>query len=256
MNKRGQLTIFILIAILIVTAVSSVFILRDSLIFTKIPKNAEPIYNSFFYCLEETGDIATLVVLAQGGTYEKGNLSKFNIYKLAKPISKNDSLKEIERNEGYGFTKENLGNSIEEFIKDSFNYCIDSVDFTRFDQEVVFDKFDINVDVKNKFIIMNLDFPIIVNKGNVSLYMENFVYRKKIDMGTMEDVVNKIVDESVKLNFPPYDLMDNLERKHGLDIDVEFVFEELAIENIIYSIKFEEENQLVVFDIHYDWYNI
>jgi hypothetical protein len=66
-GKRGQLTIFIIVAIVLVVAVAIFFIFRGSLIKSEIPKDMDPLYTSFLGCIEE--DTMTGIDLAetQGG---------------------------------------------------------------------------------------------------------------------------------------------------------------------------------------------
>jgi len=60
-NNKGQLTIFILIAVFVVGAVAVFFVFGDSLITTEIPVSIEPVYNTFLSCLEEVSPIRHLV---------------------------------------------------------------------------------------------------------------------------------------------------------------------------------------------------
>ena len=53
MNKKGQLTIFIIIAIFIVGAVTIFFISRESFTLIEIPSNIDPFSNHFFLCLQD-----------------------------------------------------------------------------------------------------------------------------------------------------------------------------------------------------------
>ncbi len=52
-SKRGQLTIFIIIAIIIVASVVAFLIFRDRLFGVQIPPSIQPAYNSFLSCLED-----------------------------------------------------------------------------------------------------------------------------------------------------------------------------------------------------------
>ncbi len=53
-NIRGQVTIFIIIAVLIVAGVAGYFLLRDKIVAQQIPETLEPIYLSFLLCLEDS----------------------------------------------------------------------------------------------------------------------------------------------------------------------------------------------------------
>ena len=52
-NKRGQVTIFIIVAVVVVVLAVSFFIFRDSIFQDNLPASIEPVYNTFLTCLEE-----------------------------------------------------------------------------------------------------------------------------------------------------------------------------------------------------------
>ena len=56
-NKRGQLTIFIIIAIVLVAGIGGFFLIRDKIMITRIPANIEPAYKTFLTCLEENAEV-------------------------------------------------------------------------------------------------------------------------------------------------------------------------------------------------------
>ena len=77
-NKQGQVTIFIIIAVIIIAAVAAFFIFRSSFITPPISANLEPVYNAFLACLEENTFEGVSTLEAQGGyielpEFESGN---------------------------------------------------------------------------------------------------------------------------------------------------------------------------------------
>ena len=46
-NKTGQVTIFIILAIVLVVGIGAVFLLRNKISIGKLPVSIEPIYNTF-----------------------------------------------------------------------------------------------------------------------------------------------------------------------------------------------------------------
>jgi hypothetical protein len=69
-NRRGQVTIFIIIAIVIIGAVAAFFIIRGVVTVAEIPANLEPVYNSFLACIEEDTLVGINMLEAQGGYIE------------------------------------------------------------------------------------------------------------------------------------------------------------------------------------------
>lgn len=66
-KKKGQVTIFIIIAILILAGVIVYFVLRDSTVETKIPVIFEPVHNTFMSCIREDVSTGISVLQSQGG---------------------------------------------------------------------------------------------------------------------------------------------------------------------------------------------
>src|SRR3989338_11545493 len=52
-NKLGQLTIFIIVAIVLVAGVAGYFMFRSGLFQGSIPSSIEPVYTSFLSCVED-----------------------------------------------------------------------------------------------------------------------------------------------------------------------------------------------------------
>lgn len=66
-SKRGQVTIFIIIAVILIALVGMFFAVRQSIVTTKIPIAIEPVYNSFLGCVEESVLSGVDVLESQGG---------------------------------------------------------------------------------------------------------------------------------------------------------------------------------------------
>ncbi len=69
-DKRGQVTIFIIIAVIIIAVVAAFFILRGRITPAAVPASLEPVYSSFLSCLEEDTAVGITVLESQGGYIE------------------------------------------------------------------------------------------------------------------------------------------------------------------------------------------
>ncbi len=77
-NRKGQLAIFIILAILLVAMVAVVFVFRNSIFPNRISSEMEPVYNTFINCLENDLVLGINVLESQGGyiylpEYEAGS---------------------------------------------------------------------------------------------------------------------------------------------------------------------------------------
>jgi len=66
-NQRGQVTIFVIVAIIIVVAIGIYFVLRSSFGQINIPASIEPAYTSFLSCVESDAYTGIDVLESQGG---------------------------------------------------------------------------------------------------------------------------------------------------------------------------------------------
>lgn len=66
-NKRGQLAIFIIIAIILVAAVALSFVFRNTLQEQKIPSDIQPVYNQFLTCIEDNALSGISALESQAG---------------------------------------------------------------------------------------------------------------------------------------------------------------------------------------------
>jgi hypothetical protein len=82
-NKRGQVTIFIILAIVIVGGVIAYFLLRDTLV-EDIPEDMRPVYDYYLSCLEDTTRQGVSLLGEQGGYIE---LPKFEPGSAYAPFS-------------------------------------------------------------------------------------------------------------------------------------------------------------------------
>jgi hypothetical protein len=70
MNRRGQVTLFIIIAIIVVVGILSYFFLRDRIGGVDIPVEFVPVYEYYLNCLEETSRQGISLLGEQGGYIE------------------------------------------------------------------------------------------------------------------------------------------------------------------------------------------
>jgi hypothetical protein len=79
-SKKGQVTIFIIIAIVIIAAIAAFFIFRSNLpVTTQIPQEFQPAYNTFLSCLQNNVQSGISILESQGGyiylpQFEPGSL--------------------------------------------------------------------------------------------------------------------------------------------------------------------------------------
>jgi len=131
-KKRGQVTIFILIAIVIIGGAVVFYSYRDSIIGEKIPVSIEPVYNNFLSCLESKILTGIDILESQAGyiylpDFEPGSKympfsSQLNFLGNPVPywyyVSGNNVQKEQVP------SKNEMENQLEDFIEEKINKCV------------------------------------------------------------------------------------------------------------------------------------
>ncbi|MCL5018613.1 MAG: hypothetical protein M1416_02505 [Candidatus Pacearchaeota archaeon] len=170
--KRGQVTIFIIIAIIIVAGVAIFLFVWQGISIGQIPSNFEPVYNTFLSCLEDRTMIGIDILESQGGyielpDFEPGSVhmpfsSQLNF--LGNPIpywyyvSANNVQKEQIPSE------QDMENSLENFINDGIREC----NFASYYQEgfeIVQGEPSANVDIKGSSVDVRLDMSMEITRG-------------------------------------------------------------------------------------------
>ncbi|MEN7982213.1 MAG: hypothetical protein ABFQ65_02105 [Nanoarchaeota archaeon] len=170
-KNKGQITIFIIVAILIVGIVVGYFALRDVFLKEQIPTSMEPIYTTFLSCVEESLLTGIDVLESQGGyivlpEFEAG--SKYMPFSsqldfLGNPIpywyyvSGNNIQKEQVP------TKTEMQNQIADFVEEKIKNC-------KFDNyyeqgfEIILGESDASVSINNQEVSVNLDMNLGIER--------------------------------------------------------------------------------------------
>lgn len=204
-KKRGQVTIFIIIAIMIVAITILFFILRERISISKIPSSIEPVYNSFLVCLEDDVETGTGVLRSQGGyiylpEFEPGSrhmpFSSQLIF-LGNPIpywyyiSGNNIQKEQIP------SKKNMEEQLAEFIENGIRNCV-------FDEyyeqgfEIEQGERNARVSIMDEKVEVNLAMDLSIKKGEDSALIREHKIIVNSNLGRLYNSARKIYEKEQK----------------------------------------------------------
>ena len=180
-DKKGQVTIFIIIAIVIVASIALYFSLNGKFIEKEMSKELTPAYNYFLSCIEDETQRAALLIGSQGGYIEVPEFSPGSEYMpfssqldfLGTPIPYWYYVS------GNGIVKQQVPSKIEmeSQLEDYLKARVLECNFASFEQqgfEIEMDE-EANADVKiqdNK-IDISVDVPLTISFGEISALKEN-----------------------------------------------------------------------------------
>src|SRR3989344_5267124 len=215
LNKRAQLTIFIIIAILIVAVVALFFSLRGNL---KLPgKPASPetaeIQNFVQECLDDSLEEVVFKVGENGGYYFPPKVST-PVLEVPYYIKNNQNLMP---------SKENIESEISRGIERELFFCIE--DFTFFENEYEITKGKITppeVVIEPERVLIEMNYPLTIQKGDSKSKIEDFNSEVPVRLGIVYDAVAEFVSEEIKTkNYCVSCLLDILGKNdlHSINFD-------------------------------------
>jgi len=215
--KRGQVTIFIIVAIIIVAAVALYFLVGSSLKTSKISPTFEPIYNNFLQCIEEDALVGIDVLESQAGyiylpEFEPGSSympfgSQLNF--LGNPIpywyyvSGNNIQKEQMP------SKVEMQEQLEKFLESKANTCLyDSYYSQGF--EIILGEPVFDVEIEKSEVKIKLDRDLSLSYTGETALVKNHEVTVNSNLGKLYESAKKVYDfEQDELFLEKYGI-DNL----------------------------------------------
>ena len=218
-NMRAQVTIFIIVAIILVAAVVGFFIFKDKILSNNIPSNMEPVYNSFVSCLQQDTEVGIDVLESQGGyielpAYEPGSnympfSSQLNF--LGNPIpywyyvSGNNIQKEQVP------TKQEMEKELEAFIENKINNCkFDSYYEQGYEINKDVENVKASVTINDNNVIVSLDMPLEIIKGEQSARVTSHKITVNSKLGKLYGDAKKLYNYEQKNMFLENYAIDDL----------------------------------------------
>jgi len=167
LNKRGQVTIFIIIAIILIVAVSLYFIFKDKSSVENIPIEVEPVYTNLISCLEETTEEGIEYLALHGGYYEVPKSISIAYFTEDIPyyyLNSREYVPSVERIEG----------ELEDYIHNYLSNCLDFYSFEEQGYEIREGDLLVSVNIKEDKIKVKLDYPLTITKGKSTKRLREF----------------------------------------------------------------------------------
>ena len=216
-GDKGQVTIFIIIAILIVAGVLIYFIARGSFITTTIPASFEPVYNTFLECVRQDTQTGISILQSQGGyiylpDFEPGSSympfsSQLNF--LGNPIpywyyvSGNNIQKEQVP------SSSQMEDQLALYVSDKINKC-NFKDYYEQGFDISLLESSAKVTIKDNNVEIEMDASFSIARGNESAVIKNHKVSVNSKLGTLYDSAKKVYDQEQKSLFLEEYAIDNL----------------------------------------------
>ncbi len=188
-NKKGQLTIFIIFAILIVVGTLLFFTFRERINFNKLSPEAESIFSFVEQCIKEEGEKSIYEIGTKGGYYLPNNFST----KTKVPYYYANKKK-------YMPSKEKIENEISLSLTNNLINCTKNFEsFSEFD--IKQENISPHVKISEEKISFNVNYPIRISYGeNVDIIKEFNNIEIPSNLGVIYNSISKIIEEQLKTN--------------------------------------------------------
>jgi len=220
--KRGQISVFVILSILIIVVIGIYFSIRLELLdFTGVNPEVKPIYNFVERCIEETAEDAVYHIGDNGGYFISPNNSLDNHI----PIYFNKGEVNIP-------SVEDIEKELELYMDSMLFFCVKNfVDFPDF--EVKQEEIGSEVKIEKGKVLFNINYPLSISKAESSYVFSDFENEVEVRLGVIQNVSYNLI--KYQKEFPE-------------DLCLSCI-EELAIDNEVYIIMRDFEKGVIIFEI-------
>jgi hypothetical protein len=221
MKKRAQVTVFIIIAILIIAIIVLFFIFREKLLpEEKVDIQVQPIHSYVENCIKEIAEDAIYTIGRKGGYFLSPELS-----------TESGVTYYFDKGKSYMPSKEIIENEISLYVDEMLFFCTKNfVDFPDFN--VKQRRIKTKATITDDNVILNIEYPLSISKGETTHSFKRF-----------EDI-----EISVRLGII-YNTMDEIMREqmtHKENICLSCIVD-LALKNDLYVEMQDYDDETVIF---------
>ncbi len=201
-RNKGQVTIFIIVAIIVLGAIITFFVIRQNLVIQTIPQSIQPVYSTFISCLEDKTSVGIDILESQAGyiqlpDFEPGSAympfsSQLNF--LGNPIpywyyiSGNNIQKEQIP------TQQDMETSLASFIDDKIREC-DFETYYANGFEINLGEPKASVNIQNNNVIVNLNMGLQITQGEDTVLVQTHQATIKSNLGLLYASAKKVYEK-------------------------------------------------------------
>jgi hypothetical protein len=208
MKKKGQVTIFIIIAVIIIAFVGGFFLFRDELASLFTPEN-EPIYLFVESCIEDTGKDAIHYIAKNGG------------YLFSPELSTSEGIPYYYYNgKNYMPSKKRVEEEISYYMNEMLSFCTeDFIDFPDFN--ITQGKIKTETKIKNDEVVLNVEYPLSIKKEESVTLFEDFKNIKiPVRLGIIYNSIQEIIQDQLTYENICLSCISDIALENDLTVDM------------------------------------
>ena len=221
------MTIFIIIAIFIIGAVTIFFVSRGSFTLTEIPSNIEPFSSHFFSCLNDVSKDGVFFVASHGGYFNPPVETSIIYFDEGFPYYYLES-------KAYIPPMDNIKKELEEYISSNLDNCLDTESFIEDGFEINKEEYKFSVNINPENIDIKLVSSLSVKKGEDRIALKNNKISLNYNFIKLHEVSKEIIESySKKPGFVCLTCLDDISTRNNVEIDTLPVLDVSVFENDI-----------------------
>lgn len=250
-NKRGQVTAFVILGIVIVVIVALFFVGRQTIFLptttTNLNQELNDIEEHILDCLEKdstpnANEIIKTIGL-QGGYLNPGE-DTFILYNDSRVSFLCYNIESDERCRNRALTITNMEEQINEAVKNSLEQCLDVEGFEQFKPYgVSAGTLNVKITIEDQSVIVELDYPIVLTANENRVSRNKFSKTFDYSLGDLYEVSQDIVDDETE--FGTFDTLSYMALRQG-EIRI---YEQKPYPNKMFTVKKEDNDYLFRFAI-------
>ena len=190
--KRGQVTPFIIIAIIIVISLGVFLLIQENILdLERIPPDVQPVHSFIESCVEQTANDAVIQIGRTGGYFLAPNLS------IESDVAIYFDSKNL--NQHYMPSKEIIKNELKLYMENMLFFCTKNfIDFPDF--SVTQEEIETDVEIEENRVVFNINYPLSISKGDNTYKFNNFEKEVPVRLGLVHDIVFSIIEDQLGVN--------------------------------------------------------
>ena len=176
MDKRGQVAIFVIVAIVIVAGIITLYAFREQIFVKQIPAELQPVFDYYALCIKDEAEAAISLAGSQGGHVDPGVYipgseyapfsSQLNFLGFPVPywfyISGNGLVKENVP------TKNQIESEISAYVEERLNAECNFDEFYAKGFSIELGEPNVKTTIQDSKVVVDMDYNLVVSKGESS----------------------------------------------------------------------------------------
>lgn len=239
MKKRGQVTIFIIIAVVIIGIAVAFFAFKDTLnIGKESSSDVDPINTKFLSCLESTTEEGITFIALQGGYYEIPKDMDFSYITEKAPYYYMNSKKYIP-------STERIERELENYITEKLELCLNFSSFEVQGFEINEGDLSTSITVEEEKVYADVNYPLVIKKGEETYRMNEFKINTASSLSKLYSASKEIVNSYYENpGFVCLGCLEETSEKYEVAAKATLVSDASSGENIIWFSIQDDESEL------------